>query len=112
MGRVTYVHHYVRLCSLVYLTPTPMLTITVQLPTLYFSVLMLGHLLDHFIFSSQRYTTKTKAICFGVCAFLIVGTFWWFRGMAFGIEGPISKHKGLLWRKVSFILFFISVMAA
>ncbi|KAF8227100.1 glycosyltransferase family 39 protein [Tricholoma matsutake] len=79
MGRVTYVHHY--------------------LPTLYFSVLMLAHLLDHFIFSSKRYTRRTKAIYFGICAFSIVGTFWWFKGVAFGIEGPIREHTGLLWRK-------------
>jgi fumarate reductase subunit D len=72
-----------------------------QLPTLYFSVLMLGHVLDHFVFSSRRYTTKTKAICFGVCAFSIVATFWWFKGLAFGIDGPINEHKGLRWRNVS-----------
>jgi hypothetical protein len=80
-----------------------------QLPTLYFSVLMLAHLLDHFIFSSRRYTTKTKWIVFGVCAFAIVGTFWWFKGLAFGIMGPISEHKGLLWRKVSSIPMILSV---
>lgn len=79
MGRVTYVHHY--------------------LPTLYFSVLMLAHLLDHFVFSSRRFTAQTKWIVFGVCAGSIVGTFWWFKGMAFGIEGPINEHWGLLWRK-------------
>ncbi|KAK7455307.1 Dolichyl-phosphate-mannose--protein mannosyltransferase 2 [Stygiomarasmius scandens] len=79
MGRVTYVHHY--------------------LPTLYFSVLMLAHMLDHFIFSPKRWRQKTKAIAFGVCATLIFGTFWWFRGVAFGIDGPINDHWGLLWRK-------------
>jgi hypothetical protein len=25
----------------------------------------------------------------------------WFRGMAFGITGPIKDHRGLKWRKVS-----------
>ncbi|KAG9226494.1 hypothetical protein CCMSSC00406_0005839 [Pleurotus cornucopiae] len=79
MGRVTYVHHY--------------------LPTLYFAVLMLAHLLDHFIFSSRRLTQKTKWISFGVCFFLIFGCFWWFKGLAFGIDGPIGDHKGLGWRK-------------
>jgi dolichyl-phosphate-mannose-protein mannosyltransferase len=78
MGRVTYVHHY--------------------LPTLYFSVLMLAHLLDHFIFSA-RWKDNTKRVSFGICAFLIVGNFWWFRGMAWGIDGPINDHWGLLWRK-------------
>ncbi|KAG1782405.1 glycosyltransferase family 39 protein [Suillus placidus] len=78
MGRVTYLHHY--------------------LPTLYFSVLMLAHLLDHFIFSA-RWKDSTKRVAFGVCAFLIVGNFWWFRKMAWGIDGPINDHWGLLWRK-------------
>ncbi|KAJ7454876.1 glycosyltransferase family 39 protein [Mycena latifolia] len=79
MGRVTYVHHY--------------------LPTLYFAVLMLAHLLDHFIFSSRRLVLRTKAIAFGVCAGSIVFCFWWFKGVSFGIDGPIADHKGLLWRK-------------
>ncbi|KII88281.1 glycosyltransferase family 39 protein [Plicaturopsis crispa FD-325 SS-3] len=78
MGRVTYVHHY--------------------LPTLYFSVLMTAHLLDHFIFSSRRFSERNKRIAFGVCAFLIISTFWWFRGLAFGIDGPINDHWGLQWR--------------
>ncbi|KAJ7052545.1 glycosyltransferase family 39 protein [Mycena amicta] len=78
MGRVTYLHHY--------------------LPTLYFAVLMFAHLLDHFIFSSRGLTQRTKTIVFGVCAGSLILTFWWFRGVAFGIDGPISEHKGLLWR--------------
>jgi len=79
MGRVTYVHHY--------------------LPTLYFAVLMFAHLLDHFIFSSRRLILRTKTIAFGICAGSIVLCFWWFKGVAFGIDGPIADHKGLLWRK-------------
>ncbi|KAF8804399.1 hypothetical protein BYT27DRAFT_7194377 [Phlegmacium glaucopus] len=80
MGRVTYLHHY--------------------LPTLYFSVLMLSHVLDHFIFSSKRYTKKTMNIVFGVLAFIIVFTFWRFKGVVFGITGPIAEYKGLQWRKL------------
>ncbi|PFH46089.1 glycosyltransferase family 39 protein [Amanita thiersii Skay4041] len=79
MGRVTYLHHY--------------------LPTLYFSVLMFAHVLDHVVFSSRRFTEKTKWIAFGIIAGLIVCTFWWFRGVAFGIDGPVNDHWGLLWRK-------------
>ncbi|KAJ7510283.1 glycosyltransferase family 39 protein [Mycena galericulata] len=78
MGRVTYLHHY--------------------LPTLYFAVLMLAHLLDHFVFSSRQLVLKTKAIAFGVCAGSIVLCFWWFKGVAFGIDGPVDEHKGLKWR--------------
>ena len=62
---------------------------------------MLGHMLDHFIFSARRLSQRTKAIAFGICATAIFGTFWWFKGMAFGMEGPIDKHWGLGWRKVS-----------
>ncbi|KAF9532737.1 glycosyltransferase family 39 protein [Crepidotus variabilis] len=79
MGRVTYLHHY--------------------LPTLYFAVLMFAHVLDHFIFSSRRLSFKTKSISFGVISFIIFATFWWFKGVAFGIKGPINDHKGLGWRK-------------
>ncbi|KIL67087.1 glycosyltransferase family 39 protein [Amanita muscaria Koide BX008] len=79
MGRVTYIHHY--------------------LPTLYFAVLMFAHLLDHFVFSSKRLSTKTKTIVFGIVTGTIVLTFWWFKGLAFGIEGPINDYWGLQWRK-------------
>lgn len=77
MGRVTYIHHY--------------------LPTLYFSVLMAAHMLDHFVFTSRRLTERTKWIVFGVTTFAVVGVFWWFKGAAFGIDGPISNHWGLKW---------------
>ena len=78
-----------------------------QLPTLYFAVLMLSHVLDHFIFSSRRYTKKTKNIVFAVLASIIVLNFWWFKGLVFGILGPIGDYKGLQWRKVC-DFFFIS----
>ncbi|KAJ7284717.1 glycosyltransferase family 39 protein [Mycena rebaudengoi] len=79
MHRVTYLHHY--------------------LPTLYFAVLMTAHLLDHFIFSARRLTLRTKWIAFGICAGSVLFCFWWFKAVAFGIDGPITEHKGLLWRK-------------
>ena len=66
---------------------------------------MFAHLLDHFIFSSRRLGLQTKAIVFGVVASAIVGSFWWFKGMAFGIEGPIADHWGLKWRKVRQFFF-------
>lgn len=78
MGRVTYVHHY--------------------LPTLYFAVLMAAHLIDHFFLASRRLTERTKWIVFGVSASAIVLNFWWFKGVAFGIDGPINEHWGLHWR--------------
>lgn len=106
MGRVTYIHHYVRPSLPSPSLPTPTnLPFTTQLPTLYFSVLMLSHVLDHFIFSARTLSERTKAIVFGVVAFMIVGSFWWFRGVAFGIEGPVKEHWGLGWRKVCFFPF-------
>ncbi|KAF7295574.1 Glycosyltransferase family 39 protein [Mycena indigotica] len=78
MGRVTYVHHY--------------------LPTLYFAVLMFVHMLDHFIFSSPRFNATARAITFGIVASAVIATFWWFKGIAFGIDGPIREHWGLSWR--------------
>lgn len=67
---------------------------------------MLSHVLDHFIFSSKRYTKKTKNIVFGVLAFIVVLNFWWFKGVVFGIHGPIGEHKGLQWRKVCVVFVF------
>ena len=61
---------------------------------------MFGHLLDHFVFTSRRLSDRTKQIVFGVTVFAIVGTFWWFRGVAWGIDGPINEHWGLKWRSV------------
>jgi dolichyl-phosphate-mannose-protein mannosyltransferase len=63
---------------------------------------MLAHVLDHFIFSSKLLTTKVKNIFFGVFAFLLLFSFWWFKGVAFGIDGPVAEHKGLQWRSVRF----------
>ncbi|KIJ44250.1 glycosyltransferase family 39 protein [Sphaerobolus stellatus SS14] len=79
MGRVTYLHHY--------------------LPALYFSVIMAGHMTDQFFFRSRRLQDRGKNITFGIFAFAIIATFWWFKGVAFGIEGPVADHWGLRWRK-------------
>ncbi|KAM0787088.1 hypothetical protein ACM66B_006346 [Microbotryomycetes sp. NB124-2] len=78
MGRVTYLHHY--------------------LPTLWFSVLMVGHLLDHFVFKSRRLTNKFKYIVFSVVVTAVLGTFWLFRACAWGIQGPAKDLKGRKWR--------------
>ena len=62
---------------------------------------MAVHLTDHFVFRSRRLKERTKYGVFATYVLLIVGTFWWFKGVAFGIEGPIAEHWGLRWRKVS-----------
>lgn len=64
---------------------------------------MLAHMLDHFIFSSKRYTTKTKTIVFGVLSFSLCFSFWWFKDVAFGIAGPVNETKGLQWREVRLV---------
>jgi dolichyl-phosphate-mannose-protein mannosyltransferase len=81
MGRVTYLHHY--------------------LPTLWFSVLMTGVLLDHFFFKSKKFTKKTKIGIFTIVATLIIGTGWYFRMCAWGIEGPAKELSGRKWREVN-----------
>lgn len=60
---------------------------------------MTGHLLNHFLFSSPRLTHRFKVGVFSFCAAAILATFWWFKGVSFGIDGPIEEHWGLGWRK-------------
>lgn len=80
MGRVTYIHHY--------------------LPILWFAVLMGGHMSDHFVFSEKRRLKEvTKSVVLFSLGIIIFGTFWWFKGVSYGINGPIGEHTGLLWRK-------------
>ncbi|KAG9045476.1 Protein O-mannosyltransferase 2 [Tulasnella sp. UAMH 9824] len=79
MGRVTYLHHY--------------------LPTLYFSVIMLAHFFDHFVFTARRLSENVKTGVFILTYVTIVGVWWWFKDIAMGIEGPIADHWGLGWRK-------------
>jgi hypothetical protein len=61
---------------------------------------MAAHMLDHFVFTARRLSERTKSIVFVIVTAAIVGNFWWFRGIAWGIDGPINDHRGLQWRKV------------
>lgn len=61
---------------------------------------MAAHMFDHFVFTARRFSERTKTIVFVLVAFAIVANFWWFRGVAWGIDGPINNHWGLQWRKV------------
>lgn len=79
MGRVTYLHHY--------------------LPTLWFAVLMAGQVLDVTIFSSSRWSDKSKLVWFIFWAGAVVLNFWWFKDLALGIYGPVDSHKGWQWRR-------------
>ncbi|AAW45848.1 hypothetical protein CNBJ1540 [Cryptococcus deneoformans B-3501A] len=78
MGRVTYLHHY--------------------LPTLYFAVLMAGHILDHFFFASSTRSHTKKLIWFAVWAGVVILSFWWFKDLALGISGNVNNHWGWGWR--------------
>ncbi len=99
MGRVTYLHHYVSL-STSNAAPRASLTLRpAQLPTLWFAVLMAGHMLDTFLFNSPRLSRTTKALAFWLLGGSVVACFWWFRGVAWGIDGAIEKTWGLGWRK-------------
>ena len=115
MGRVTYLHHY--------------------LPTLYFAVIVLVHLLDHYLWNDATARTSIdwptllrsgriastklnpfvhdtaaavpgrplsqhfKNMSFAAVTGLVVGVFFWFCGVSFGMYGDISKWPYLKWRK-------------
>jgi dolichyl-phosphate-mannose-protein mannosyltransferase len=70
---------------------------------------MAAHMVDHFVFTARRFSEQTKSIVFAIIAFCIVANFWWFRGVAWGMDGPVNDHWGLGWRKVScrFFLFLL-----
>ncbi|KAN0062959.1 Dolichyl-phosphate-mannose--protein mannosyltransferase 2 [Thecaphora frezii] len=107
LGRVCYLHHH--------------------LPILYFQVLMLAHLLDHFLWSDSTawyrfsgaasssfgrtgtvnkrgavrrpLSRQVKDVTFVAAALAVVCVFWWFKGNSYGFEGDIHKIRGLKWRK-------------
>lgn len=114
MARVCYIHHYVSCFFLVLvlhgIDPT---VFPLQLPTLYFAVLMMAHLLDHFIFneSTARYTNRharsqrvplsnnVKNAAFLSVSGLVAVVFWLYRETAWGIDGSANKIANLKLRK-------------
>ena len=58
---------------------------------------MMGHVLDHIFFSSQR-SPVTKLAWFVFWAGGVIVSFWWFKDLALGVHGPINEHWGLKWR--------------
>jgi len=75
---------------------------------------MFAHVLDHFVFSARGMSERTKVLVFGYVTFGIVASFWWFKGVAFGIDGPVAEHWGLQWRKVcstcAFCFLFLALI--
>lgn len=72
--------------------------LTEQLPTLWFAVLMAGHVLDHLFFSATRLSPTVRLASFAIWTFAVVASFWWFKDLALGIDGPVNDHNGWLWR--------------
>ncbi|KAL7419324.1 Dolichyl-phosphate-mannose--protein mannosyltransferase 2 [Cryptotrichosporon argae] len=79
MGRVTYLHHY--------------------LPTLWFAVLLAGHVLDLYAFNNSRLSPRARDVAFALAAAVVVANFWWFKDLALGIHGPVDKIRGWGWRR-------------
>ena len=66
----------------------------IQLPCLIFAMLTLGFMLDHFIFGNRKLKPRTKAAAFTACASIVVGVWWWYRRIAWGIEGNVNEVSG------------------
>lgn len=71
MGRVTYLHHY--------------------LPCLIFAVLCLGFMIDHFVFRSKYLSERAKTAFFIGAASAVVGVWYLYRHIAWGIEGNVNE---------------------
>lgn len=54
---------------------------------------MTGHLLDHFVFKSRRWTDRTKRIVFLFVTGSVVLTFLLFRATAWGIRGESERPQ-------------------
>lgn len=86
MGRVTYVHHY--------------------LPALYFAMLVFCYEVEAFTLPLSNSAKSSNRILYSAIYFglygLVIGTFWYFRWMSWGLEGPKEdwEHLNLLssWR--------------
>lgn len=76
MGRVTYLHHY--------------------FPALYFSIIMVPFLMDHFTRNSSKLIQYAVFVPVYVA---VIATFIHFAPVSFGLEGPITNYSSLVWRK-------------
>ena len=77
MGRVLYVHHYY--------------------PALIFSTLNVGFLFDFFL---AKRTMRIQWVTAGIISLIVLGTFWYFSPMCYGITGPGKVFRiGHRWLK-------------
>lgn len=74
MGRVTYVHHYY--------------------PALWFAILTLGFVVD---WTTSRLRKEFQCGIYFVLYSVIVGLYWLFRAISFGMEGSNQKWSHLKW---------------
>ncbi|KAF9090549.1 Protein O-mannosyltransferase 2 [Mortierella sp. AM989] len=71
MGRVTYLHHY--------------------FPALYFAILLLSFMMDHFL-HRPSISAKMRRMVWAVAFTAVVGTFFFFWDVSYGIRGPASPQ--------------------
>lgn len=76
MGRVTYLHHY--------------------FPALYFSILMVPFMLEHFTANKSQ---RTQWLVFGTVYAVVILVFIYFAPVAYGMKGPIANYSGRRWLK-------------
>ena len=74
MGRVTYVHHYY--------------------PALYFAIICAGFCMD---WATRKVNKQITWGIFGALYIAIIGLFWLFRAICFGMEGSNQQWKHLKW---------------
>ena len=79
MARVTYVHHY--------------------LPALYFALIIFCYCIDTLLSLLPKTGTgrAIKTLLYVFFGAGTIGCFWWFRGMSFGMEGPLKDYNYLEW---------------
>ncbi|CAO0794622.1 unnamed protein product [Mucor circinelloides] len=75
MGRVTYLHHY--------------------FPALYFSILMVPFLMDHY---TRNCSKAVQWAVFIPVYVIVIGVFIHFAPVSFGLTGPIKDYSHLVWR--------------
>lgn len=76
MARVTYVHHYY--------------------PALYFAVLTFGFCVD---WLTQKMAATSRAVVYALLYVAIIGLFFYFGAIVFGMEGPSNQWAHLNWLK-------------
>ncbi|EGW35601.1 uncharacterized protein SPAPADRAFT_131790 [Spathaspora passalidarum NRRL Y-27907] len=72
MGRVTYLHHYV--------------------PALYFAIFTMGFVVDRFATVVPK---KISYVIYGLLYIAVIGSFWYLRVLAFGMEQSSKQYKHL-----------------